>query len=721
MKIQFPAFVHVRAFMNGRRMLVAATAVVLISFYLLLTLSTASQKSAYFDETAHIMSGYFMLAHSDYRLGTSNMILGQKAAALPLIFSKANPPDPGIVKEVFNRPNITGKEIFSLGFIFLNSSGNDSHKLLFLGRIMMALFGLATALVVFFWSKKIFGTAGGLISLSFLATCPVFISLSGIIGADIAATALFVVLAWAYWTLLHKVTPFTVATFGVLAALLLMTKLSSLLFGPVSLLLLLLRIIAGRPLEIGWGWKPSKQISSPRQTVPVLAGALITASIIVFAVIWAGYGFRYSANPQGTDGATLNWDGALRNQETQAVSTVSMQENNKSLSADFIVTLKNYHALPEAFLFDLANLSSLRESRPAFFMGETRTNGWISYFPVAFLAKTGLPMILALIMAAASWAWFYFRRGKNPLLEIPWKTYECLPILVFVAVYMFFTMASGVNLGCRYILPIYPFVYILLGGLVFIFRQAVLWPKILLGILIAASFGTAVANHPNHLAYISPALGGQEQGYRIFADSSLEWGQELPSTKKWLDRHAEELRGKNIYLSYFGSGSPESEGISVNRLPGYFDPLQIVPGSCTFRERLRPGIYLVSGTMLQPVYYSRQIGTDPEIDFSGAWNRQHEEQYQELRKRAEQFFIVSEQAVSARNPEILLNWMKKERPADVPEAQSEEYWKRFLAIYDVARFAKLVSYLRDQKPDGNINYSIYIFNLDENRLKLALE
>ena len=683
------------------RAVIGLSAAIIIGFYLFLAIDTARKKSVHFDETAHIMSGYFMLKYDDYRLSTANMILGQKLAALPLLSSDIRPPAPETIRRTLDRKHLSGVESFTLGMAFLNNSGNDSHNILLRGRLMMILCGLATALLVFFWSKKLFGAGGGLISLCFLASCPVFISLSGIIGADIAATALLVILVWSYWTLLHRVTPLTVLIFGISAGLLLITKLSSLVFGPVALILLLIRLAADRPLKVGWNSANAREVISRKNSLAVLAGGISIAAVIVFITIWAAYGFRYSSTPPTATGATPDLQNLMGRQPV-------------------LVFAKDHHLLPEAFLLDYASLGGLVESRPSFLLGETSRNGRMIYFPFTFIAKTGLPMLLALILAvgACLWTWGTSKGGDGKI--IPWKLYDCLPILTFVGVYMSIMITSEINIGHRHILPIYPFIYILLGGLVFIFNLKAVWPKIAMGFLLAAGFTAAISNHPNHLSYISPVLGGPSGGYKMLVDSSLEWGQELPALKKWMDVNQKELSSQTVYFSYFGSGSPEAEGIITSRLPGFLDPIMIVPQACTYRGRLKPGAYLLSATMLQPLYYSRFKIDYSEMKFIGWWSKAYEDDYQELRRNAEAFYGISENAGSAGNPSLLQDWMKKNCPAAAAN-QEDQYWMGTLVIYDLYRFARLASYLRHRKPDDHVNYSIYVFFLDEKELKLALE
>jgi hypothetical protein len=704
-----------------RKLVIAGAVSLAIGFYLFMSIDCFSRKSVHFDETAHLASGYFMLKHDDYRVGTANMIFSQKMAALPLVFSTIKDLEPAMIDKAFD-----GKcTAFAIGTALLNDSGNDSAKLLFCGRMVMLLFGLISALTVFFWSKKLFGSSGGLISLAFLSSCPVFISFSGIIGTDIVVTSLFILTVWSYWTLLHRVTPFTCILFAVPSGLLLITKMSSLIFGPVALLLLLIRFIANRPLEFGLGWKAPHVISSRGKSTGIIIASLFTSALIILVVIWAGYGFRYATAQPDSNGATLNWPDSLEKQDYAKLEaqtgTQKQNENVNGSLISFVHFAKSFHLLPEAFLFDLASLDNLTQSRKAFFLGETSNEGWILYFPIIFIAKSGLPLILAIIIIAVSFMLLLLQKYRTHDTITPWQIYECSPILIFISVYMAVAMLASINIGHRHILPIYPFIYVLLGALVFSFQTKILWHKIILYLLIASCFVTAIAAHPNHLAYISPLFGGTYKGYRFFSDSSIEWGQELPAVKKWIDSHQTDIKGRNLYFSYFGSGEPEKEGIKSLRLPGFFDPLETNPQSCTFLERLKPGVYFISATMLQPVYYSRVRSDGTTLNLSAAWGEDFEAEYRKMKKLADALYDISEAAKAPNNPEIIRAWMIKNCPAAIPEDKVEKYWLEYLAMFDLARFAKLAFVLRNREPDANINYSIYVFFLDDKELELALD
>ena len=658
-----------------------------------------------------------MLINSDYRVNTANMIFSQKLAALPLLFTQVNMPTPRMQKSILNQKTVIGSEAFILGFDFLNNCGNNSRKLLFMGRMMMVMIGFFATILVFLWSRRIFGTAGAMISIGFMCTCPVFISLSAIIGSDITAAMLFLAATWTYWILLHKITPFTVSAFSLSSALLLITKISCLVFGPISLVLLLIRIALNPPLELGWGWNPSHKIKSGISTSFAIISSLCIASLLVTAIVWSAYGLRYSASPPGTA-----WTAELVWQNTFKIKDGASSFSPEVFFNSLVHQANAKRLFPEAFLFDLASLGNLTEACPSFFLGQTSDKGWLFYFPFTFIAKTPLPCLLASMLAffLIIWAGITQRSFHRPA---PWKLYECVPLLVFITVFMAVAMTRSINIGHRHILPIYPFVFVLLGALACFFSRDNILPKLMILALLAGSLVSVIAIHPNHLAYISPIFGGPYKGYRFLVDSSLEWGQELPSVKIWEDEAKTKVEGLKTYFSYFGTGSPEAEAIHAERLPGYPDPLMHFMNSVdssTFNQVLRPGAYLISATMLQPVYYFRTNFDGSRVSFCGPWNEYYEKKYANMRRLSTPLLKVMELSSKEEDRTLLSKWLKDNRPDNVPENRAEEFCLSFLASYDLARFAKLASYLRNREPDGHINYSVYIFLLDEKELAVAL-
>jgi hypothetical protein len=152
-------------------------------------------------------------------------------------------------------------------------------------------------------------------------------------------------------------------------------------------------------------------------------------------------------------------------------------------------------------------------------------------------------------------------------------------------------MAQRLNLGHRYLLPVYPFLFVAAAGFAAwaLERGAPRWRPWVLGALLAWYAAGTLRVHPHYLAYFNELAGGPRNGYKRLVDSSLDWGQDLPGLKAWLDRHP----AANLKLSYFGMADPEYYGIHGQRLPGFPPPSQVT-------TEINPGdLVAVSATNLQ--------------------------------------------------------------------------------------------------------------------------
>ncbi|MDY7041820.1 MAG: hypothetical protein SVX38_13265, partial [Chloroflexota bacterium] len=108
---------------------------------------------------------------------------------------------------------------------------------------------------------------------------------------------------------------------------------------------------------------------------------------------------------------------------------------------------------------------------------------------------------------------------------------------------------------------------------------------------------SALFIYPDYLAYFNELAGGPANSYRWLVDSNLDWGQDLPALRRYV-----EARGlTELYLSWFGSARPDHYDISYRPLPGY--PLhQGHAEEFAFNPyHPAPGTYAISATNLQGV------------------------------------------------------------------------------------------------------------------------
>jgi hypothetical protein len=214
-----------------------------------MALSASWQKGMSFDEGLQIATGYNIWLRNDLRIEASNGDLVKRWATLPLLLSKpAFPP-------VTDADWRAGRA-YRMAFTFFFEQGNDPRDLLRQCRAMVLVFGVATGLLVFFWSRDLFGNRGGLISLTLFVSSSSMLVFGAMVSTEMTVCCALLGSVWCLWRLLHGVTWGRVLSSLVFLGLLLLSKLSCVLILPLTALLVAVKLAGGRPLE----WR----LGSPR-------------------------------------------------------------------------------------------------------------------------------------------------------------------------------------------------------------------------------------------------------------------------------------------------------------------------------------------------------------------------------------------------------------------------------------------------------------------------
>jgi hypothetical protein len=197
-----------------------------------------------------------------------------------------------------------------------------------------------------------------------------------------------------------------------------------------------------------------------------------------------------------------------------------------------------------------------------YFLGEITSHGSFAYLPVAFLIKTPVGTLLMIVASLLLW-----RAG------VGLDRRAALFLLVPSGVYFAAMAATRVNLGLRYVLPVYPFLFVLAARIATIGITGAA-TTILVRLGAFAALGLTAASSlvvgPHQLAYFNELIGGPTQGHRYLSDSNLDWGQDLKGLKNYMDREGIPV----IYLSYFGTAPPSGWGIRYQYLPAWVENIQ---------------------------------------------------------------------------------------------------------------------------------------------------
>jgi len=221
----------------------------------------------------------------------------------------------------------------------------------------------------------------------------------------------------------------------------------------------------------------------------------------------------------------------------------------------------------------------------SFLAGAYSTTGWWQYFLVAFFIKTPVAISILVVIAGA----LLIRRARRS----SWldEAFLLVPVIVVAG---FFTI-NHQSIGLRYLLPIYPFLFVFASSAATLIASPVA-RRVVPAALLSWHIGASLWIQPHYLAYFNELVGGPSQGYRYLVDSNLDWGQDLPGLKRFRDEHGI----ARIHLSYFGSDSPDRYGIAYDPLPSY-----LLKGDNGASHPFLPGSWVaVSATNLQSVYFT---------------------------------------------------------------------------------------------------------------------
>jgi len=640
-------------------------ALVLVTIYAGLTFSASLGKGASYDESEELAVGYDIWLHQDFRMEGANGDLVKRWATLPFLVSK--PSFPGA-----ENPDWLKAAPYGLGYQFFFGSGNESAQLLRQGRLMVVLLGVATALLVFYCSKEVFGPLGGLFSLALFVFSPDMLAFGGIVSTEMSLCLALLGATWCIWRLLHKVTwGRLLASMGFLA-LLFLAKATALVIFPITAVLVAIKIFSGEPLE--WQLGRSRVFSSHTAQGGIFLGLFAIHGIFCWAAVWAHYDFRYAASPDQADPKILAW------RHTSEVAP------NPTLEK-IITWSRTEKILPEGYLDGMDLLLSENLKRLTFMHGKWALGREPTFFPYAIWAKTSPVLLLLLGLGTGWWVWRRIQIVREQKVRPASASrprpifYQAVPYVALIAV--FFTVAVGQNLNIahRHILPIYPAFDILAGGFVgWVWSQRQRFIREVIVVLLVWYAHDAVAIYPNYLAYFSPAVGGSAHGYQNLVESSLDWGMDLPKLKTWLNQH--NPRDRDIfYLAYFGTDNPDYYQIKSTRLPSF--PAWESEG----RYDLMPGIYAISATLFESFY----------IENEGPWNKHYESEYQNCLQ------ILRKYNAGIKSPEQMSVLMKQ------------------YALFKKLRFNRLCAWLRhNRQPDDNVGHSILIWRLTQGEIDEAL-
>lgn len=500
----------------------------LVAAFVLMAALASPQKSGSFDEQYHLAAGYSYLKTGDFRMATTHPPLVGVLAALPLLG------DDAIVLPLESEWwQAAHRHLFADEFVW-RANAPRGPQMLVAARQSVILLGALVVVAVFLWGRALVGVWGALVAATLAAFDPNLIANSRQVTTDMGVTLFLLLALWALWRRLEGGGRWAVVAAGVCAGAAMGAKYNGMLIWPAALLVLALH--------------PGLRRDSPRRALELRRRALdlLIMGAAAFVTLWAIYRF---------EGGTI------------AVGGVQIW-------------------LPLRFYWlNAANtLGGLLEtSHPNFLLGEIFWGTRWSYFPVALVLKTPLPLLLLTAAGVAALVRYGGARRQAAL----WA-----PALLLLAL----ALSGLVTIGYRHILPVLPLACLLAANSVrWVDARRRIWPVGALAAALASLIVSTVSFFPHHDSYFNVLAGHWTRWSELLVDSNLDWGQDLPA----LAALQQELGIEELNLAYFGQAVPEQYGVRYHPLPGY---LRFVGGRepAAFNAAApEPGWYAISATSLR--------------------------------------------------------------------------------------------------------------------------
>ncbi len=498
---------------NSRLVSILA-AVVLVVLACIRIESTTRVFTQTYDEHTHILCGLEWLQQNSYRIEPQHPPLSRVAVALLPYLEGYRIPE-GTQFGDYNR--------FNIGTDILHQK-HDYANVLHWARLGSLPFFIGGCIVVFFWTRQLFGDLAGFLSLLLFTTASPVLAHSGLATTDAAAMASLAAAIWAYLRWLEAPSRQSTSLLGLAVSVALLSKMSNIPFLALAFLAVTLTeaSISGKFTRRASFWKPELR---RRATSGLLA------LVVALFCVWAGYRFS-SAHLAGPEG-----------RPHLAVDRITQPLGLPASVSNWLVETPLVPA-PE-FIFGIRQVVQHSEAgHLSFLLGRTSTFGRWDFFPVVVAVKTPFPLLLLSVVGSVFFLRFGFvkRGGWRPAAIVA----ACSAIFLF-------SMTTTINLGIRHLLGLFPLACVIAGGFASRIRSRLV--IIALGGLLTWQVIGSFAVHPDYLADFNFLAGSHPENVRV--DSDLDWGQGLGRLSKTL----REMDIDKIHIAYYGSADLSKHGL----------------------------------------------------------------------------------------------------------------------------------------------------------------
>lgn len=494
------------------------TACLLILVFAFLCILSQKHQAVTVDEFSHFPSGIYNLTTLDWRMDWRSPPLVKCWPAVTALLTK-----PAISVEPFaENPNT-----WQFGYDFMYKNYDRYVKLFSWARIAIIFFACLGGGLLFVFAKKMVGEKGALLALSIYVFNPNILAHSQLATIDIGATVVFTLAVFAFWQFLGRMTAKNAAIAGTALGLAQLSKFTCLILYPIFFLFFIIQALANRI--------DPKNAQKKKTFAKTLFPVFNFFFLLIVSIIIIDIGYLFSKT--------------------------FFYLNDYAFSSDLLKTLSDSPLsrlpipLPLDYVSGFDEQLDISSGKSPFYMGylmgEHSMDGWWHYYLVGMVVKN--PEIMTVLVGFSLYAW-----GKGtPKPEL--RSWLCVwgTTIIFTAYFSFFT---NTPIGIRFMLPVFPLLFIATGQLCNLALVQKRLGKILTAAAAVLYILPAIAIYPHYLSYFNAVSGGPKNGHQWLIDSNLDWGQDLPALKRYM----EENEIDTIKLGYFGRVDPRIYGIDYS-------------------------------------------------------------------------------------------------------------------------------------------------------------
>lgn len=411
---------------------------------------------------------------------------------------------------------------FTDGAAWMRADGLGFLNYLRMARLCAIPFSLFAGWMCYHAARTMYGIPSAFMALLLWCTSPMVIGHASLITPDVGAAATAAFAVWTYSEWFQRPTRGTTILAGVGLGLALLTKFTNLLLGVMLVTLLSYRLFrpgAQQPQRWCWGLQ------------------FIGIGLLALYLVNLGYGFERVGMRLG--------DYPFISAAFSGASSEQKNPEGNRFAGTFLGTIPV--PLPENYLLGIdVQKREFEQKKMSYLRGEWRHGGWLHYYVYAFLVKEPLGTLALLTFALGRLPW--------ATRQIQVRTLSCL---VFPAAmcFGFVSLQTGFNHHFRYVLPAYPFLYVLASSAAVPVRSlsSRRW-SIIASVLVLATALESFSVFPHSLSFLNRAAGGPENGPRHLLNSNLDWGQDVLGLAAWAKDHP---AARPLQIDFWGGFRPK--------------------------------------------------------------------------------------------------------------------------------------------------------------------